>query len=198
MIPIPRQRNSREENAQIKAGEVPEAWQENTNELEQKDVDAKWTKKNGQSYYGYKNHIDIDVKHKLIRNYAVTDASVHDSQVMNEFLDPHNTGAEVYGDSAYRSEEQERELAEAGYRSKIHHKGKRNQPLSEYKQKVNKNRSKIRAKVEHVFGNQMMMMGGKIMRCIGKIRATAQIGLRNLVYNMNRLVFLSKLKAKTT
>ncbi len=99
--------------------------------------------KNGQSYYGYKNHIDIDVKHKLIRNYAVTDASVHDSQVMNELLDPHNTSTEVYGDSAYRSEEQERELVEAGYRSKIHHKGKRNKPLSKHKQKVNKNRSRV-------------------------------------------------------
>jgi len=43
---------------------------------------------------------------------------------MNELLDPHNTSAEVHGDSAYLSEEQEREFAEAGYGSKIHHKGK--------------------------------------------------------------------------
>jgi IS5 family transposase len=109
MIPIPRQRNSREENAQIKAGEVPEAWQENTNELEQKDVDAKWTKKNGQSYYGYKNHIDIDVKHKLIRNYAVTDASVHDSQVMNELLDPHITQAQKYVEIVHIGQKSKRE-----------------------------------------------------------------------------------------
>ena len=61
---------------------------------------------------------------------------------------------------------------------------------------MNHHRSKVRAKVEHIFGNQMMMMGSKLMRCIGMTRAKACIGLRNLVYNMHRFVFLSKLKAK--
>jgi IS5 family transposase len=196
IIPVPKQRNSREENAQIKAGEIPEAWQEEVNKLRQKDTDARWVKKNEVSYYGYKNHIEVDVKHKFIREYEVTDASVHDSQVINELIDPNNTNVDVYADSAYRSEKQEKELEESGYRSKIHHKGTRNKPLSTHKQEVNKNRSKIRAKVEHVFGNQMMMMGGKLMRCIGMTRAKSQIGLRNLVYNLNRYAFLSKQKAK--
>ena len=39
-----------------------------------KDVDARWTERNGKLFYGYKNHIAVDVKHKLIRGYAVTDA----------------------------------------------------------------------------------------------------------------------------
>lgn len=197
IIPVPKQRNSREENEEIKTGNTPEAWKSEPNKLEQKDVDARWTKKNGTSHYGYKNHIDIDVKHKLIRNYVVTDASVHDSQVVDEILDSNNTNADVYADSAYRSEKQEEKFTEEGYRSKVHHKGKRNKPLTEFKEGVNKTRSKVRAKVEHVFGNQMMMMSGKLMRCIGKTRAKATIGMRNLVYNMNRFIFLSSQKMKT-
>jgi transposase, IS5 family len=195
IIPVPKQRNSRKENEQIKAGEIPESWQEQPNKLEQKDTDARWTKKNDVSYYGYKNHVDADVKHKLIRDYEVTEASVHDSQVVDEIIDPNNSNADVYADSAYRSAAQEEKFIEDGYRSKVHHKGTRNKPLSEFKQEVNTNRSKVRAKVEHIFGNQMMM-GGKLMRCIGMTRARACIGLRNLVYNMHRFAFLSKQKTK--
>src|SRR5512136_3220147 len=79
IVPVPKQRNSREENKGIKQGEVTEDCSEQ--KKRQKDTDARWTKKNGQNYYGYKNHIDVDVKHKLIRSYEVTSASVHDSQV---------------------------------------------------------------------------------------------------------------------
>jgi transposase, IS5 family len=192
IIPVPKQRNSREENQQIKSGEIPETWQNEPNKLAQKDVDARWTKKNEVNHFGYKNHIEVDVKHKLVREYEVTDAALHDSQVCNQILDPTNSSAEVYADSAYRSVAQEAELREKGYRSKIHQKGKRNKPLTEFQQTVNQKRAKVRARIEHVFGYQTNSMGGKLMRCIGIVRATAQIGLRNLVYNLNRLVFLVK------
>ena len=71
----------------------------------QKDKDARWTKKHDHSFYGYKNHIGIGRMHKLIRRYAETDASVHDSQKLDDVLDKSNTGAEVWADSAYRSAE---------------------------------------------------------------------------------------------
>ena len=45
-VEVPRQRNSREENKEIKEGNVPAEWQENPHKLSQKDLDAKWTKKN--------------------------------------------------------------------------------------------------------------------------------------------------------
>ena len=79
LVPAPIQRNSRDENARIKAGEVPEDWQKN--KRRQKDVHARWTKKNGKSHYGYKNHISIDRMHKIIRKFAVTSAETHDSQL---------------------------------------------------------------------------------------------------------------------
>jgi len=55
LISVPVQRNSRDENAEIKKGEVPEDWEKKGNEAKrrQKDVDATWTKKNGKKYYGY-------------------------------------------------------------------------------------------------------------------------------------------------
>jgi IS5 family transposase len=52
----------------------------------QKDKDARWTKKHGKSFFGYKNHINADAKHKLIRQYAVTDASVHDSRKFDRLI----------------------------------------------------------------------------------------------------------------
>ena len=88
-VEVPRQRNTREENAQLKAGEVPEAWDkpEAQAKRRQKDTEARWTKKNEEKHYGYKNHINADQQYKLIQSYAVTPASVHDSQVFDELLD---------------------------------------------------------------------------------------------------------------
>ena len=66
IVQAPKQRNSREENAQIKEGEIPQDWEEA--KRRQKDIDAQWTKRNGKRYYGYKNHVNVDVKHKIIRD----------------------------------------------------------------------------------------------------------------------------------
>jgi IS5 family transposase len=44
----------------------------------QKDTDARWTKKHGKSHYGYKNHVNVDRTHKLVRRYHVSDAALHD------------------------------------------------------------------------------------------------------------------------
>ena len=86
IVPVPIQRNRRDDNEQIKRGETPEAWADKPAKRRQKDRDARWTKKYGKSHYGYKNHVTIDRRHKLIRRYRVTDAVVHDSQVIEGFL----------------------------------------------------------------------------------------------------------------
>jgi IS5 family transposase len=99
IVSAPKQRNTREENEAIKAGETPEGWEAKPAKNAQKDKDARWTKKNERSFYGYKNHISVDRKHKLIRRYAETDASVHDSQKLDEVLDRSNTSNEVWADT---------------------------------------------------------------------------------------------------
>jgi len=179
----------------IGLSKTPDGWEEKPAKNAQKDKDARWTKKNGKSYYGYKNHIGIDRKHKLIRRYAETDASVHDSQKLDEVLDKANTSNEVWADSAYRSVETEARLKAKGYRSRIHRRGARNHPLSDRQQAANTTRSRVRARVEHIFGDQHNAMGGKFVRTIGMARARAKIGLMNLVYNMRRLVQLERMAA---
>jgi IS5 family transposase len=60
IVSAPRQRNTKEENEAIKTGETPKEWEKQPTKLAQKDVDARWTKKNDESFYGYKNHIGVD------------------------------------------------------------------------------------------------------------------------------------------
>ena len=190
IVPVPIQRNSREENRRIKAGEVPEDW--NEAKREQKDVAARWTKKRGRSHFGYKNHIDIDAQHKLIRTFEVTPANVHDSQVLDDLIDPDNEDPGVWADSAYRSEETEAVLEDAGYESHICEKGQAGQPLSAEQEANNRQRSKVRSRVEHVFGFQQNSMGGKLVRTIGLARAEVKIGLMNVTYNLMRYLQLTK------
>tara|TARA_R110001599_G_scaffold108057_3_gene271010 strand:+ start:13395 stop:13805 length:411 start_codon:yes stop_codon:yes gene_type:complete len=92
----------------------------------------------------------------------------------------------------YRSGETEAKLAEPGKRSHIHRRGSRGKPLTPRQEAANKARSKVRARVEHVFGNQHSAMGGKFVRTIGMARATMKIGMQNLAYNMRRLVVLER------
>ena len=89
---MPKQRNTREENESIRKGEVPGEWKQNPSREAQKDTEARWTKKRGISYYGYKNYVNVDREHKFIRGYEVTDASVHDSGVFEEVLDESSSG----------------------------------------------------------------------------------------------------------
>jgi transposase, IS5 family len=189
LVPVPKQRNHREENESIKQGQTPEGWQENPHKLSQKDLDARWTQKNGVNHYGYKDHINIDKDYGFIRRYRVTDASVHDSQAFCSVLDGENDSDEIWADSAYRSEALEAVLKEVGYDSQIHERGYRNRPLHETQLESNRHKSKVRATVEHVFGGWVTTMGGKMVRCIGIKAVKAQLGLKNLTYNLKRYVF---------
>ena len=66
-VDVPRQRNSREDNATIKQGKTPAEWKKSPRKLCQKDLDARWAKKNNEVHYGYKNHVKSDVGTKLLR-----------------------------------------------------------------------------------------------------------------------------------
>ena len=193
IVPVPKQRNSREENEAVKVGKTPESWEKNRAKNRQKDKDARWTKKHGKSFFGYKNHINADAKHKLIRQYAVTDASVHDSRKFDGLLNQANTSADVYADSAYRSAEAEAKLRARGLRSRIHERACRSHSLSKAQEKANRQKSRLRARVEHVFGAQQNSPGGRIVRTIGIVRAKAKIGLQNFAYNIRRLATLERM-----
>jgi IS5 family transposase len=192
-VDAPRQRNTREENKTIKAGDIPEEWAENTPEaahkLAQKDTDARWAVKNKEKHYGYKDHTKVDADSKIITDYAVTNAAVHDSNEFVDFID--GTDKVVFADSAYAG----REIAEKlpkNVENSIHEKGYRNRPLTDEQKESNRNKSKIRARIEHVYGYMTGSMKGITVRSIGSQRAGFNIGLTNLVYNLCRYSILKR------
>lgn len=191
-VDVPKQRNKKDENDDIKNGKIPEEWEkeENANKLSQKDTDARWTKKNNVSYYGYKDHVKVDSESKLITKYDVTDASVHDSQVLENLLDESDKGKTIHADSAYVG--QEKILEEKKVKNEIHEKGYKNKPLTEEQKASNKLKSKKRVRVEHVFGFIENSMNGSFIRSIGIVRAKLNIGLMNLTYNIFRYLFLCR------
>lgn len=202
-IEAPRQRNTREENQQIKEGKIPEEWtkSENVHKLRQKDTDARWAKKDKVTHYGYKDEAMVDAESKLITDYAVMTANVHDIKCFEELIDPSKDRV-IYGDSAFISadiEERVKDKAktisqEAGKKItiefRINEKGYRNRPLTDEQKVSNKKKSSVRSRVEHVFGFFVTSMSGKRLRCIGIKRAKFWIGLTNLLYNMLRFKFL--------
>lgn len=190
LIPVPKQHNSEDENKRIKQEEASQLWQDKPRKRSQKDTDARWTKKGSKSHFGYKDHISIDAEHGLIRRYVVTDASVHDSQVLGQLLDEDNQSDAIWADSAYRSEAIESTLELLSFESQIHERAYRNAPLSDEQKQANRVKSKTRAKVEHVFGAWVMQMGGKLVRSIGLVRVKTYLGLKNLTYNLIRYSFL--------
>ena len=192
-VDAPRQRNTQEENQTIKEGRIPEEWKdaENANKKEQKDTDARWAKKNKEVHYGYKDHVKVDVDSKMIVNFEVTDAAVHDSQAIVELCDKKDEV--INADSAYVGEDLERELKEKcaeDVKRQINEKGYRNRPLTEEQKASNREKSRVRARVEHVFGHITNAMGGMTIRCIGLRRARCAITFKNLAYNLSRYAYL--------
>jgi IS5 family transposase len=192
-VEVPRQRNSREENVQIKLGEIPASFTQNPHKQRQKDTDARWTKKNKISYFGYKNHVKQDAKSKLITDYSVTDASVHDSKATDTLLNENDKGEDFFADSAYTGAPQEAIIKKKGMVNQVCEKGVKNRPLTEEQKASNREKSRVRSRVEHIFGFMENSMNGMYIECIGIKRATAIIGLMNLTYNMFRKIQLSAL-----
>lgn len=184
-VDVPRQRNTREENADIKAGAIPLEFGKDPNRLEQKDTQARWTKKGNELHFGYKNHVKANQKSKMIEDYKVTEANVHDSEVI-EALTEQGDG-ELHADSAYAGEPVEKVLASKEIKSLVHERAYRNKPLSEEQKASNRVKSKTRARVEHIFGFMTQAMkDGLKLKYIGLKRITGAVGLLNLVYNLAR------------
>ena len=135
------------------AKHLPDGLNKSPKLLQQKDLDARWVKKNYINHYGYKNSICIDAEHGFIRRFVVTPANIHDDS--------------VWADSAYSGMRFKDLLSLAGFENRIHEKGSRNHSLSAAATERNSIRSQTRARVEHVFCCFATSMGGKFTRKIG-------------------------------
>ncbi len=122
-----------------------------------RDPDMHQTRKGNQWYFGMKAHIGVDNQTKLIHSVAVTAANVHDSQLLGDLL--HGDETHVWGDSAYAGQKQQ--LYEQAPNSKdfTQKKGSRYRKLTECEQSANRYKSKIRSRVEHVFGVMKCQFG---------------------------------------
>ncbi len=130
----------------------------------------------------------------MIVDFSVTDAAVHDSQAIVDLIDDKDNV--LNADSAYTGKELHDKIREKnpGYNFKYPRKGYRNKPLSEEQKASNKEKSKVRARVEHVFGHMTNSMGGMTTRVIGIDRTTCVITLKNLAYNLSRWAYLVGVK----
>jgi IS5 family transposase len=147
------------------------------------DDDAKWTKKGNVSYFGYKNHVKVDTKSKIITDYDVTPANTHDSQVFTQFYSEYENDT-VYADSAYVGQELPENIT-----PKICERAYRNKPLTDEQKVSNCEKSRVRVRIEHVFGFVEGHMHGSTFRGKSIERATFNISLTNLIYNVERYVF---------
>lgn len=211
IVAAPKQRNSDGEKRDIKEGRIPTQWANNPAKLRQKDRDARWTVKYTKAKpneegrprvdlaipaFGYKNHIGIDRRHRLIRRWLVTDAARHDGALLPQLIDRNNTGGDVWADTAYRSQANEKFLARRLLRSQIHRKKPKGKPMERRTARANARKSAVRSAVEHVFARQKGPMR-LFIRTIGMARATTKIGFANLVYNMQRMVWLIEQRTAT-
>ena len=208
LVPAPRQRNTAAEKTEIKAGRIPAEWQASPAKLRHKDRDARWTVKFTKAkpaqdgtvpavdlaipVFGYQNHLGIDRAFGLIRTWKATDAAAYEGRVLREgLLDKSNTAGSVWADTAYRSKANEGFMAENGFVSRVHRKKPPGRPMPVRTARANGAKSKVRAKIEHVFAEQKSRMG-LFIRTVGIDRARTKIGLANLTYNVKRLIVLKR------
>lgn len=194
-VEAPRQRNSHEENKQIKEGNGKDLWQPEEGDSEKekkrkahkrshKDTDARWTKKRGENHYGYKDHVKVDKKTKLIEKYETTGANVHDSNVIEPLIEEKDKGQDLWLDAGYVGKEDI--VTKCGMNPVICEKGYKNRPLTDEQKKNNREKSHTRCLIEHVFGFVEGAMNGSFVRSIGIVRAKASTALTCLVYNIFR------------
>jgi transposase, IS5 family len=204
LVAAPKQRNTEAEKAAVKEGKsAAEIWPDEPAKARQKDTDARWTLKFAKARpaadgkpqpdiaipsFGYKSTVSICRRFGFIRKGKVTDGARHDGRMLRDVVTKDNTASDVWADTAYRSQANERWLRRQGKVSRVHRRKPRGRPMPERTAKANAAKSKVRARVEHVFAHQKAKMG-LFIRTIGIRRAEAKITLANLAFNMHRLIF---------
>lgn len=160
------------------------------NKDKQRDPEMHQTRKGNQWYFGMKAHIGVDSQSKLIHSVAVTAANVHDSQLLEDLL--HGEETVVWGDSAYSGQTSVIRRCSPKARDLTNKKGARNRKLTELERRKNRNKSKVRAKVEHAFGIMKRQFGFTKVRYRGLEKNAnhtfTNCALVNLVMAKNRLL----------
>jgi len=188
-VTVPKQRNTREENGQLKQGQVPANW--TPQRSAHKDRDARWTRKGPDTFFGYKNHVKVDRASKLIVDFKVTAASANDGAQLPDLVGPDDRV--VHADCAYNRELVREHLRAHGVRACLQAKGTRHVRLTDEQRRTNRWHARTRVRVEHVFAVIKNCIHGDHLRYIGQKRITSAIALTNLLHNVLRVAQLRAL-----
>jgi IS5 family transposase len=156
------------------------------------DVEAKSTVKNGKKHFGYKGHIGVDVESKIIRRRTFTAANVHDSQELENLLSGDEQS--IWGDKAYQSKATKQKARAKGIYSGILDKAARRRKLSSKQEKRNRQKSRVRAAVEHPFGFMKKKLKMTVAAAKTKARNALRFDMACIIYNISRATFLLKRK----
>ena len=189
LVRAPIQHVNKEDKAILSEQATPASW--TPAKRRQKDTEASWTKKHGQSHHGFKISISTDRAHKFIRRWHVSTAREHDTKPFEQVLDPLNTSRDVWADKGYQDAKREQRLNAQGWRMHIQRKAQPGRPQSACQKRRNTRIARPRARVEHVFAS-LAAMGGKILRTIGLAHAEFGLDLKAAVYNLRRLCTLKE------
>jgi IS5 family transposase len=200
-VTVPKRHTTKRDDEHLKAGEkledLPAKCRERLekeeikaakNVMSQMDIDARWTKKGNESFFGYKDHVKCDSESKIITNFSVTDASVHDSQEFVGLIDEKDKDVKL--DSGYVGEEFQEQLSEKFPGIQIHvcARAYRNKPLTDEDKRNNKEISNTRSRIEHIFGYMTRFMAGITSRVHGYERVKRDVTAKNMAYNLKRFV----------
>lgn len=150
-----------------------------------RDEEASFTKKNDQTYHGYKGHISTDTKGRYIQKCYTSTAKDHDSKHEDKITD----GKEkvLFKDSAYVNKEQKKEFRKTGKFYGVVERATRGHPLSNKQKKKNKKLSSVRCRVERVFAEIKCRMHFKA-RYRGIEKNDWQFAMASATYNLKRLI----------
>lgn len=159
------------------------------NSTKSRDPEMKQTKKGGTWHFGMKVHVGTD-KHGLVHSLTTTNAAVGDITQMPKLL--HGAEREIFGDQAYWKEDLRRQFTEAGVRYRVNRRGHYRKPLSEYQRRINRTRSRTRARGEHPFRVVKQLWGFAKVRYRGlmknTVRAFVSFAMANLYLVRNQLM----------
>jgi len=152
------------------------------------DTQARSTEKNGKHYFGYKGHIGVDVESKLIRKRKFTPANVHDSQAMEEVLSGDEKS--IWADKAYPNNKHKRIARKMGIYYGILDKKRRGGKLSNKQQKRNRQKSSVRAAVEHPFAFMRKKLKMGLASAKNQVRNALRFDMNCILYNVLRASWL--------
>jgi len=193
IVTVPKVDLTKAEKETVKDGKTPDGW--STKQAAHKDTDARWTAKHDTWFFGFKAHVNADQEHQLIRALVITSANVDDREPLEQLIDASGArkaqGQTVHADRGYHGQGSRELLKTLGLIDGVARKDDPNRYDQSEIHERNQKLSRIRARVEHVFGGWEKTMG-KSIRCIGLTRAQSQITIQALVYNLRRWVTLDR------